>query len=547
MNIGSSIRRLTRLFIILFLALSGGLVYWQVVVAQQVTSNIHNGRHCLADSAPLRGRILDRNGVVLAESKPDPTGICGYRRYYYLDKYPSLASLIGYYISPNFGSSGIEKQYDDYLSGRRGITVLNNTINQTLHRPSVGDDIYLTIDTRMQQKLDYNFDHQAYNPDQFFVYKTDRGSAIVSNPHTGEILAMLSRPTFDPNRIFQEASQGNYTYFNSLEKNPEQPLLERPLQSTFVPGSIYKTVTLLAGLDSGKAHLDDPFYNDKIPNHMQALGPVVLGTGDQTETFGPKGNNIDTYTNHYPVNLRYGYTHSDNIIFAQVGVHTGADTWLEYNKRFYVGQQIPFDLPVKISTVAPANGKPLGTNQLGENAFGQGINLVTPLQMTMFDNAIANNGTLMRPTLIQKIVDPNGATVYSSSPQSLGTPISDTTASQVRDAMYGVVQCGSGKFGPSAYYDPQLYQSPWHIIAKTGTGQAAAPGVGAQAWLLTQAPYENPQLTIVAMKENGGEAAPAVGPMVTHTYDDIFKQYMKTPTSPATDPNFCTTTGLLQG
>src|SRR5229473_2998305 len=128
-NINTSIRRLTRLFIILFLALSGGLVYWQVVVAQQVTSNIHNSRHCLADSAPLRGRILDRNGVVLAESKPDPTGICGYRRYYYLNKYPSLASLIGYYISPNFGSSGIEKQYDDYLSGRRGITVLNNTIN----------------------------------------------------------------------------------------------------------------------------------------------------------------------------------------------------------------------------------------------------------------------------------------------------------------------------------------------------------------------------------------------------------------------------------
>ncbi|MFL5624504.1 MAG: peptidoglycan D,D-transpeptidase FtsI family protein [Ktedonobacteraceae bacterium] len=547
MKIGTSIRRLTQLFIILFLALSGGLVYWQVVVAQQVTSNIHNGRHCLPDSAPLRGRILDRNGVVLAESKPDPNGICGYRRYYYLDKYPSLASLIGYYISPNYGSSGIEKQFDDYLSGRRGITVLNNTINQTLHRPSVGDDIYLTIDTRMQQKLDYYFDHAAYNPDQFYVYKTDRGSAIVSNPHTGEILAMLSRPTFDPNRIFQGATQGDFTYFNSLEKNPEQPLLERPLQSTYVPGSIYKTVTLLASLDSGKAHLDDPFYNDHNPNHLQAIGPVTLGHGDQTETFGPKGNNIDTYTNHYPVNLRYGFTHSDNIIFAQVGAQTGAETWVDYNKRFYVGQQIPFDMPVKVSTVTPANGKSLGTNQLAENAFGQGINQITPLQMIMFDNAIANNGNLMRPTLIQKIVDPNGATVFSSSPQLLSTPISDTTASQVRDAMYGVVQCGSGKFGPTAYYDPQLYQSPWHIIAKTGTGQAPGAGVGAHAWLLTQAPYENPQLTIVAMKENGGEAAPAVGPLVTHTYDDIFSQYMKTPTSPATDPNFCTTTGLLQG
>src|SRR5438128_5497851 len=108
MNISASIRKLTQLFIILFIALTGGLVYWQVVVAQQVTSNIHNGRHCLTDSAPVRGRIFDRNGVLLVESKPSTTGLCGYQRHYYLKNYPSLAGLIGYYISPTFGSSGIE-------------------------------------------------------------------------------------------------------------------------------------------------------------------------------------------------------------------------------------------------------------------------------------------------------------------------------------------------------------------------------------------------------------------------------------------------------
>ncbi len=551
-TISNSIRRMTQLFIILFIALSGGLVYWQVVVAQQVAANIHNSRHCLTDSAPVRGRIFDRNGVLLAESKPSDT-LCGYQRHYYLNGYPSLAGLIGYYISPLFSSSGIEKQYDNYLSGRVGITELNNTVNQTLHRPPVGDDIYLSIDVRMQALLDKYFDHAAQSdgsspaPDNFLVYKTDRGSAIISNPHTGEILAMLSRPTFDPNRI----ASGDLKYFQSLEKTPEQPLLERPLQSAYVPGSTYKTVTLMAALDSGTSHLDDPFYKDRDPNHPQAIGPVTIGTGDQTEVFGPTGNNISSFTFNYPVNIRYGFSHSDNVMFAQIGAKVGVNTWLDYNGRFYVGKPIPFDLPVKPSTVTPPNGKPLAINGLAENAFGQGVDQITPLQMMMFDNAIANNGELMRPSLVMKIVDPNGAVVQSSSPQSLGTPITDNTASQVRDAMYGVVQCGSGRFGFNNHpYTPDLNTSPWAIIAKTGTGEVPLVNgktLGAEAWLVTQAPYQNPQLTIVAMKENGGEGGLADGPMVTRTYNDIFSKIMKIPQSPPADPNYCGTTGLLQG
>ncbi|MFL5587031.1 MAG: peptidoglycan D,D-transpeptidase FtsI family protein [Ktedonobacteraceae bacterium] len=546
MNVSASIRKLTQLFIVLFIALSGGLVYWQVVVAQQVTANIHNSRHCLPDSAPVRGRIFDRNGVLLADSRPSST-ICGYQRHYYLKDYPSLAGLLGYYISPLYSSSGIEHQYDDYLSGRIGLTALNNTVNRTLHRPPVGDDIYLTIDVRMQRLVDHYFDAAAPAPDGVNVFQTDRGSVIISNPHTGEVLAMLSRPTFDSNRI----ASGDLKYFQSLEQNPEHPLLERPIQSAYVPGSTYKTMTLLAGLDSGNAHLDDPFYNDTHgqpqrfnPNHPQAIGPVIIGSGEQTEIFGPVGNNIEGYTANFPVKLNYGYTHSDNIIFAQVGAKTGVNTWLDYNRRFKVGQQIPFDLPVTPSSVTPNNGKPLGVNQLAENSFGQGIDFITPMQMALIDNTIANNGEMMRPSLVMKIVDPNGSTVLSSSSQSLGTPISNTTASQVRDAMYGVVQCGSGRFSTPA---PELNTSPYAIIAKTGTGEVAGGKQPSQAWLITQAPYQNPQLTIVAMKENAGEGGSVDGPIVTNLYNDIFSKIMKIPTAPPVDPNYCATTGLLQG
>src|SRR5256714_3294307 len=324
MNVSASIQKPLKFFIALFIGLVGGLVYWQVVVAQQVTTNIHNSRHCLPDNSPVRGRIFARNGVLLADSRPSST-ICGYQRHYYLKDYPSLAGLLGYYISPLYSSSGIEHQYDDYLSGRIGLTALNNTVNRTLHRPPVGDDIYLTIDVRMQRLVDYYFDAAAPPPDGQNVFQTDRGSVIISNPHTGEVLAMLSRPTFDANRI----ASGDLNYFKSLEENPEHPLVERPIQSAYVPGSTYKTMTLLAGLDSGNAHLDDPFYNDSPgqpvrfnPNRPQAIGPVIIGSGDQTETFGPVGNNIEGYTTKYPVNLNYGYTHSDNVMFAQVGART---------------------------------------------------------------------------------------------------------------------------------------------------------------------------------------------------------------------------------
>jgi len=195
------------------------------------------------------------------------------------------------------------------------------------------------------------------------------------------------------------------------------------------------------------------------------------------------------------------------------------------------------------STVLPKNGH-LGVNVLGEDAFGQGVNQITPMQMLMFDNAIANNGNLMRPSIILKIVDPNGTVVQSPNFRLLDTPINDTTASQVRDGMYGVVQCGSGRFGINAI-QPQLDQSPYAIIAKTGTGEVQG-GKASQAWLLTQAPYQNPQLSIVYMKENGGEAGPALGPIVRAIYDDIFSKIMKIPVSPSPDPNFCVNTGLLQ-
>ncbi len=533
MNISASIRKLTLLFITLFIALSTGLVYWQVVVAQQVTANPHNGRTCLANSAPIRGRIFDRNGVLLADSKPSTSG-CGYVRHYYE---PSLAGLIGYYAGPNYLSTGIEHQYDDYLSGRRGLTALDNTINQTLHRPPVGDDLYLTIDVRIQRIVNKHFD-DPIAIDNHNTFATDRGSVIVTDPHTGAILAMVSRPGFDPNKLVTTLDEDHsLSYYNQLANDTkEQPLLERPLQANYVPGSIYKTVSLLAGLDSGKTSLNENF------DQQQALGPVTFpGSGHPV---GPVGNNIGGYTIRFPVTTEYGFTHSDNVIFAQVGVNTGADTWLEYNKRFYVGEQIPFDLPVNPSTVLD-NNQPLNVDTLAANAFGQGTDFVTPMQMSLIDDVVANDGQLMRPMLVSKITDTNNNPIQTNDPQSLGQKVSSQTATQVRQAMYGVVRCGSGSIVQN------LFTSQAGIIGKTGTAEVGGTAP-AHAWMITQAPYsvtnpgQLPALTIVAMKENGGEGGATVGPMIAAMYSDIFTTITKTPLPPPPDPNYCCSAKLLQ-
>ena len=567
MNIASSIRKLSLVFMALFIAASVGLIYWQVVVAQQVASNpaLTLGRKCLPDATPKRGNIYDRNGVLLAYSKPIAVNtnnpnvgyLCVYQRFY---THPSMAPIIGYYVSSTycavtpFCMAGVEKYFDDYLSGNIGVTGLNNSVNKALHLPPVGDDIYLTIDVRIQDLLAKNFSVEA-PAGLGSVFPTNRGSVIVTDPHTGEILGMYSNPTFDNNRI----ATGDINYLTTLLKDPEQPLLNRALNDCYVPGSTYKTLTLMAGLDTGKFTLDTPFYDDGDPTHLQAL-QVTLGEGDNTEHFGPVGNNIDYYTHQYPVPLIYGYSHSDNIIFAQVGAKTGAADWLNYNSAFYVGKQIPFDLPVNISTVTPQKQEnlcsttpppqtPLSVVQLAENSYGQGVDFVTPMQMSLFDDAAANNGQLMRPTLIQKIVDPSQSVLRSFSPTSLGTPISQQTANEMRDSMYSVVACGSGSLG---LVQLSYAYSPWSVIGKTGTGQVDSTGkTPAESWFITAAPYtyqsnDEPAITIVAMKENGGEGAYANGPMLRNLYNTIFsKGYVKVQQPPPPDQNFCVNNGFL--
>ncbi|GCE31440.1 penicillin-binding protein [Dictyobacter alpinus] len=541
MNISNSIRKLTYIFVILFVALSGGLVYWQVVKADNVVATVHNPRKCLRENSPMRGRIFDRNGVLLAESVPDNNACGGYIRRY---TDPSLAAVIGYYAPGSF-IPGIEGQYNDVLTGNSGRTALDNQVNKALHKSPVGNDIYLTIDERIQKIAVEKFNE--YNPDTDPFYHlpyaagqavaSNKGSVVITDPHTGGLLAMVSSPGYDPNKLVQTLGAGDYNYYNQLAKDPEQPLLDRPLKARYSPGSTFKTMTLMAALDSGTTTLDHPW--DK----KGAMGPLVY---DGRQIFGDNLG-FGEFVFHFPITTEFAYANSDNIVFAQLGVKTGLDKWLEYAKKLYIGQDDRFDLPTTKSSVENSNGNPLTTLQLASNAYGQGVVDMTPLQMSMIDNTVANNGVLMRPMVVSKITDTNKNPLQTMAPEELNTVVSKDTAYQVRQAMAAVTTCGSGW-----HLSQNLgYQSV--VVGKTGTAEVGG-GLPAHGWMITQAPFtlhnadQMPALTIVAMRENGGEGAYAAGPSIWKMYNEIFaKGYVKTNTpAPIYSETYCNNTQLWQ-
>ncbi|GER88316.1 penicillin-binding protein [Dictyobacter vulcani] len=496
----------------------------------------------MLQNAPLRGRILDRNGVVLAESVPDKSALCGYVRRY---SEPSLAGLIGYYV-PEYGLiDGIEKQYSSILNGEDNHLPLEELINQTLHRHFIGNDIYLTIDVRIQRSINRLFTDYHPKTDALYqrppfknmVYASNRGAAIVSNPRTGEILAIVSAPGYDPNRMVQTLSHSDLSYFDKINQNPDQPLLMRPLKARYAPGSIFKTVTLMAALDTGATTLDHPW------SQREAIGPIVYdGRRIMGDNLG-----YGLYTFHFPITTAYAYANSDNIVFAQLGVSTGRETWLDYTRRLSIDQALNFDVPTVRSSVQNADKSPLTVLQLASNAFGQGVDNVTPLQMVLVDNTVANNGILMRPMVLAKIVDKDENPLQIFSPQILNTVVSKETAYQVRQAMNGVTTCGSG------WRLNTVFSSPDAIIGKTGTAEIGG-GKEAHSWMITQAPFwstdpdQVPALSIVAMRENAGEGVYAVGPAIWKMYREIFRQgYIKVTLPPGNNPYmYCPAQGLWQ-
>ncbi|HDQ71116.1 MAG TPA: hypothetical protein ENN19_03350, partial [Chloroflexi bacterium] len=426
----------------------------------------------------LRGAILDRNGnpIVYSDTR-------GGRRIY---PDPLLAESLGQTVGYNsaiYGPSGLEYTFNDYLNGRGHNNILMewfSRVRYILTREFNGQDLQTTIDPDLQ-KMVYNLMR-----DPARVHNA--GAALLMDPQTGEILALVSVPTFDPALID--------SLYPTLT-DADQLLVNRVTQGFYAPGSVFKIFTAAAALDRPTYGPDGSLITQETmfyyANDLQAP-PDPYGAGYTTWwhegacaiTQSPQGFGNFTFAQ--------ALAYSDNVAFAEVGQAMGPFRLRDYAERFGIGQSFEIGVDVLPSNLAYEPeylNTPCG---LAQTAFGQGQLYVTPLQIGLIGATIANEGELPYPQLVsQPRIAKRGWRV-----------IEQETAQQVTEMMIAVTEdeYGSG-------YNARIESV--QVAGKTGTAQTNGPP---HAWFIGFAPADDPQYLAVVVLENQGEGSQWAAPLV---------------------------------
>jgi len=452
-----TIRHVAFLVVLAFVAVSLDLVYWQVIRAPDLAQRAGNPRAAQAQQEIDRGQIVDRHGTVLAKSVRGPNGFT--RQYTVAD----LSALIGY-SSVRFGQAGIERSYDDQLSGSAGD--LGQALTElVLQQPRVGDTLTLSIDAKLQQTADQALGDAL-------------GAAIVLKPQTGEVLALVTKPSFDANRLETDMPQ--------LQANPSAPLLDRATQGLYPPGSTFKIVTASAVL----------------ADNVAAPDTKINQTGDTfvVDGFTVRGSNLPRGLSN--PTLTQAFQYSCNPCFAQLGLQLGWQRFTQAADQFGIGKAISFDVPVRSSQLHDPNAD-LSRVLLANTAYGQGQLQVTPLQMALTTAAIANGGNMPQPHVVVRQTTRAGQTVAEFGGGSLGTAVDGKVAGEVRQMMVDVVEQGSGVLAKI----PNV-----QVAGKTGTAETGG-GQAPDAWFTAFAPANEPRYVVTVIREHKGEGADQAAPM----------------------------------
>jgi penicillin-binding protein A len=457
-------RQIVKLFgltVVLFAVLIAFTSWWSVFDAEALKDKRVNSRPLLEQQQIERGRIVAADGTVLARSVAKGRGDA----LRYVRRYPEGA-LYGHPIGYSFvrqGESELEKFHNEELVGEG--SELGSILDELRGREQEGNDVVTNIDAEAQRVALAGLEAAGF------------GAVVAIEPSSGRVRVMASNPPYDPNRVPE--------HFGELARDPTSPLFNRASQGQYPPGSTFKVVTAAAGLDSGAI---TPQTTIDAPGTIDVQGQPVSNSGGQS--FGP-------------IALDTALTNSVNTWFAQLGEQIGAETMFEYMDAFGFGSTPAIDLP---SDQVYASGIFEGDELLGPGdpidvarvAFGQERLLATPLQMAEVAAAIANGGSLMRPQIWSRVVDPDGRVVERLDPSRYSQPIDEQTAAELTTAMEGVVAEGTGT--PAAI--PGIA-----VAGKTGTAEtpfndSCGGGSGEnQAWFIGFAPAEDPEIAIAASIE----------------------------------------------
>ncbi len=478
----------TTIHVAIVLALAFGLLagaagYWGVVEAPDLVSSPNDAAVIAAARTVPRGLIKDRTGKVLASNKKDANGEL-YRVY----AGSAISQVVGY-ASNFYGRAGLEKTYDAELSGLAG-----DPLSDAFAK--FGASRYDPKALTLSLSLDLQKAAVA-------ALGKRRGAVVMLDPRTGEVLALASTPTYDASRIANPAT--SQAAFASLQADAGQPLLPRATLGRYVPGSVFKIVTAIAGLGSGAI---TPATTYKEQPGAERNGLLVDGyrvrDGHHPQT-GSKALDMIEATEV-----------SCNIWYALSGLRTGGEELVGYARRMGFGSALPFDLPTAVSQVNNGDGRQPGgfadDVELANASYGQAETFVTPLQMALVAATVANDGELMRPHLVTSIEGARSGAL-AIGPQAMGRVISAADARSINEAMVRAVEGPLGRL-----FTTGAKVSGVTTAGKSGTAELGGSGEP-HSWFIGFAPAENPTIAIAVLVEQagrGGEvAAPIAGRLMT--------------------------------
>ncbi|MCK9363716.1 MAG: penicillin-binding protein 2 [Syntrophales bacterium] len=419
------------------------------------------------------------------------------------------------HLSPgdNIGKFGIEKSLDAHLRGESGAeqVEINATgkIVRSLGRipPKSGNNVVLNIDLELQKAA-------------WEAVGNRRGAVVALNPKNGDVLTLISSPSFDPNIFTGELSADEW---EKLSSDPQHPMENRAIAGQYPPGSTYKPIMAAAALETGTITSDKSIYC----NGAFEFGDRIF------HDWKKEG--------HGEISLHRAIVESCDVYFYNLGKMLNVDTIAEYARGFGLGAPTGIDLPREKSGLVPTRqwkkdrlNSPWHAGETISLAIGQGFNLVTPLQLVSAYAALANGGTLYRPRIVKQIESPDGRILQSFPPEIKGLlPVSTPNITTINKGLWGVVN----ERGGTGYL---LKRAQQDVCGKTGTAQVIGLPQNAKEKKMTAetndhalfvcfAPCENPEIVIAVILENAGHGGATAAPVAKKMLDVYFSQKNKLP------------------
>lgn len=451
MDVRDNIRRACVLWLYCFLPILLALGHWQVRRADWLRDHEHNRRREYVRRHIVRGSILDREGVVLAENNPGGASQAAAQPGRWYPLLQAAAHVVGYQAEVH-GRAGLERSQDDALLGTGEYYDVLRAYGGGERR---GYNVITTLDAAVQDRA---FDQLALR----------RGAVVVVEPATGEILAMASGPAFNPNFVDRDWEQ--------LSRDEGQLLLNRAASGLYPPGSVFKLVVALAALDSGVCDEETVF----TCAGRESVGGVPI----QCHRRGGHGR----------ITLRRAFARSCNVAFAKLALRVGRQRMDEYVDRLRLRE--PFDVGVPVKAGRLPRFADSTEAALAQAGFGQGEVVVTPMAMCMVAAAVANDGVLMRPHLMRRVKCLDGTLVAAAQPQTVARVCGQQTARRLRQLMVAVVREGTGQKAGIPGVE---------VAGKTGTAENETGHD--HAWFVALAPADNPWAAVAVLLEQSGHGS----------------------------------------